>query len=108
MSMFFRCNHLLYYTLEFHGGLWIIVTEFSKLPLVLDPIGKVIYHLPVCDIEDLGSYFSKALIILLEGFIRFLFASSKLVPSTWVGEDAVKVFIEFALKLSPSNNGAGS
>ena len=69
--------------LEFLSGLWIVVAEFFKLPLVFDPIGKVIYHLPVCDIEDLGSYFSKALIILLEGFIRFLFASSKLVPSTW-------------------------
>jgi len=55
VSMLFRCNHLLYYMLEFHGGLWIIVTEFSKLPLALDPIGEVIYHLPVCDIIDLGS-----------------------------------------------------
>ena len=94
--------------LEFLGSLWIIIVEFFKLPLVLDPVGEVIYHLPVYDIEDLGSYFSKAVIILLEGFIWFLFASSKLVPSTWVGEDATKIFIEFALKLSPSINGVGS
>ena len=88
MSTLFKCNHLLYCMLKFLGGFWIIVVEFFKLPLVFDPVGEVIYHLPVCDIEDLGSYFSKAVIILLEGFIRFLFASSKLIPSTWVGEDA--------------------
>ena len=68
----------------------------------------MIYHLPVFDIKDLGSYFSKAVIILLEGFIWFLFASSKLVLSTWVGEDATKNFIEFVIKLSPSIDGVGS
>jgi len=40
--------------LEFLGGLWIIVVEFFKLSLVLDSIGKVIYHLPICYIIDLG------------------------------------------------------
>ena len=107
-STLFRCNHLLYCTLKFHGSLWIIVVEFFKLPLVFDPIGEVIYHLPVCDIEDLGSYFSKAVIILLEGFIWFMFASSKLILSTWVGEDTAKFFTEFVPKLSQSINGAGS
>ena len=68
-SMLFRCNHLMYCTLKFLDGLWIIIVELFKLPLVFDPIGEVIYHLTVYDIEDLGSYFSKPVIILLEGFI---------------------------------------
>ena len=55
MSTPFRCNHLLYCTLKFLGSLWIIVAEFFKLPLVFDPIGKVVNHLPVCDIIDLCS-----------------------------------------------------
>jgi hypothetical protein len=54
VGMFFRCNHLLYCALEFLDGFW-VVTEFLKPPLVFDPIGEVIYHLPVCDIIDLGS-----------------------------------------------------
>ena len=94
--------------LKFLDGLWIIVVEFFKLPLVFDPIGEVIYHLPICDIIDLGSQLSKAAIILLEGFIWFLLASSKLIPSTWLGEDAAKFFTEFALKLSSSIDGVGS
>ena len=94
--------------LEFFGGLWIIIVELFKLPLVFDPIGEVTYHLSFYDIKDLGSYFSKAVIILLEGFVWFLFASSKLILGTWVGEDAAKLFTEFAQKLSPSINGAGS
>ena len=68
-STFFKCNHLLYCTLEFFGGLWIIIAKLFKLPLVFDPIGEVTYHLSFYDIKDLGSYFSKAVIILLEGFI---------------------------------------
>ena len=108
VSTFFRCNHLLYCTLKFLDGLWIIIVEFFKLPLVFDPIGEVIYYFPIYDIIDLGSQLSKAAIILLKGFIWFLLASSKLVPSTWVGEDATKIFIEFALKLSPSIDGVGS
>ena len=93
--------------LEFFGGLRIIIAELFKLQLVFVPFGKAIYHLPVCDIKDLGPYFSKAVIILLEGFIWFLFASSKLVSSTRVGEDAAKIFTEFVLKLSPSIDGVG-
>ena len=106
--MFFRCNHLLYCLLEVLSDLWVIVVELFKLPLVFDPIGEVIYHLLICDIKDLGSYFRKAVIILLEGFIWFLFASSKLIPGTWVGEDTTKIFIEFTLKLSSSIDGVGS
>ena len=41
--------------LKFLDRLWIIVVEFFKLPLVFDPIGKVIYHFPIYDIIDLGS-----------------------------------------------------
>ena len=78
----------MYCMLKFLDSLWIIIAELFKLPLVFDPIGEVIYHLPICDIKDLGPYFSKVMIILLEGFIWFLFASSKLVLGTWVGEDA--------------------
>ena len=55
--------------LEFLSGLWIVIVEFFKLPLLFDLIGEVIYHLPIYDIEDLGLYFSKVVIILLEGFI---------------------------------------
>jgi hypothetical protein len=51
----FKCNHLLYCTLEFLSGFWVVITEFFKLPLVFDPIGEVIYHLPIYDIIDLGS-----------------------------------------------------
>ena len=104
-STFFRCTYLLYCMLEFFGVLWIIIVELFKLSLVFDPIDEVIYHLLVCDIKDLGSYFSKVVIILLEVFIWFLFASSKLVLGTWVGEDATKIFTEFALKLFPSIDG---
>jgi hypothetical protein len=54
VGMFFRCNHLLYCALEFLGYFQVVVIEFLKLPLVFDLIGEVIYHLPVCDIIDLG------------------------------------------------------
>ena len=72
--------------LEVLDCLWVIVAELFKLPLVFDLVGEVINHLLICDIKDLGSYFRKAVIILLEGFIWFLLACSKLVPSTWVDE----------------------
>jgi hypothetical protein len=54
-SMLFRCNHLLYCTLEFFGGFRVVVTEFFKLPLVFDPVGEVIYHLPIYNIINMGS-----------------------------------------------------
>jgi DNA-binding transcriptional regulator PaaX len=37
-----------------------------------------------------------------------LFACSELYPSAWMGEDAIKVFIELALKLFPRFNGVGT
>ena len=55
VSMLFRCNHLMYCMLKFFGGLWIIDAEFFKLPLEFDPIGEVIYHLPIYDTIDMGS-----------------------------------------------------
>ena len=53
--MLFRCDHLLYCTLEILSGLWVIITEFVKLPLILDPVGKVLDHLSIYDTIDLGS-----------------------------------------------------
>jgi hypothetical protein len=55
VSTLFRCNHLLYCTFEFLSGFRVVITKFFKLPLVFDPVGEVIYHLPICDIIDLGS-----------------------------------------------------
>ena len=54
-SMLFRCNHLMYHMLEILGSLWVIITEFVKLPLILDPVGKVLDHLSIYDTIDLGS-----------------------------------------------------
>ena len=54
-STFFRCNHLLHCSLEFFGGLRVVIAKFFKLPPIFDPIIKVVYHLPVYDIIDLGS-----------------------------------------------------
>jgi DNA-binding transcriptional regulator PaaX len=45
---------------------------------------------------------------VLKGLVWQLVAGSKLIPSTWVGEDAAKIFTKFALKLSPSVSGVGS
>ena len=67
--MFFRCNHLLYFSLEVFSDLWVIIIEFFKLPLVLDPIGEVLDHLSVCDIIDLGSLLYEAAIVFLEGLV---------------------------------------
>jgi hypothetical protein len=69
VSTLLRCNHLLYYALEFLGSFWVVVTEFFKLPLVFDSVDEVIYHLPIYDIIDLGSLLGKAAVVLLKGLI---------------------------------------
>ena len=100
--------------LKFLSGLWIIIAEFFKLPLVFDPVSEVIYHLPVHDVKNLGSDFCKAVIVLLKGFIRLLFARFEFVRGTWSGEyskiftEAVPKSIEWARSLSNQARGTVS
>jgi hypothetical protein len=98
----------LYCSLEFLCGFQVVITEFFELPLVFDSIGEVVNHLPIRDVENLSSNFCKAVVVLLKGFVRLLFASFELVLSTWSSEYSIEIFTEFVLELSPGIDGACS